>query len=282
MSELKTILVHLDAAPNGTQRLQLAQRLAQMHRARIEVLYAVLPTVLQFPYAFAGDAQAASMLMAFETEQRDRARAGFERERKASAGPGLAEADWHETSDEPLRAMTQRAWAADLLLLAQHDPDPKACSGLPPDFAAAVLIDSGKPGLVMPYIGAGPMLGQSTLIAWKPTAEAARAVTAALPLLQRTQKVHVAVWDEASAPGAAPPAVAIEPYLRNHGIAAIVHRCGRPGHDLGGLLLSLAADLQADMLVMGCYGHGRAREWLLGGVTRSVLQSMTLPVLMAH
>ena len=61
-----------------------------------------------------------------------------------------------------------------------------------------------------------------------------------------------------------------------------MHRGGRAGHDLGELLLSLAADLQADLLVMGCYGHGRAREWLLGGVTRSVLQSMTLPVLMAH
>jgi nucleotide-binding universal stress UspA family protein len=280
MTELKTILVHVDAAPNVVQRLQLAQRLAQMHRARIEVLYAVLPTVLQFPYAFAGDAQAASMLMAFETEQRERARATFERERKATAG--LAEATWHEATDEPLHAMKQLAWSADLLLLAQHDPDPKAYSGLPPDFAAAVLIDSGKPGLVMPYVGAGPSLGQTALIAWKPTAESARAVTAALPLLQRAQKVYVTVWDEATESDAPPPAVAIESYLRSHGIAPIVHRGGRPGRDLGELLLSLAADLQADLLVMGCYGHGRAREWLLGGVTRSVLQSMTLPVLMAH
>jgi nucleotide-binding universal stress UspA family protein len=134
----------------------------------------------------------------------------------------------------------------------------------------------------MPYVGAGPTVGQTALIAWKPTAESARAVTAALPLLQRAQKVYVAVWDEATQPDAPPPAVAIEPYLRSHGIAPIVHRGGRPHHDLGDLLLSLAADLQADLLVMGCYGRSRAREWLLGGVTRSVLQSMTLPVLMSH
>ena len=113
------------------------------------------PRCCSFPYAFAGDAQAASMLMSFETEQRERAHAAFERERKRHR-PGLAEAHWHESTDEPVRAMTQLAWGADLLLLAQHDPDPKAYSGVPPDFAASVLIDSGKPGLVMPYVGAGP------------------------------------------------------------------------------------------------------------------------------
>ena len=136
MSELKTILVHLDAAANGTQRLQLAQRLAQRHGAHIEVLYAVLPTVLQFPYAFAGDAQAASMLMGFETDQRERARAAFEHERKAN--PALSEARWYEATDEPVRAMTRHAWGVDLLLLAQHDPDPKVYSGLPPEFAETI------------------------------------------------------------------------------------------------------------------------------------------------
>jgi nucleotide-binding universal stress UspA family protein len=76
--------------------------------------------------------------------------------------------------------------------------------------------------------------------------------------------------------------VAIEPFLHHHGIKATVHRGGPPTRELGELLLSLAADLQADLLVMGCYGHGRAREWALGGATRTVLRSMTLPVLMVH
>ena len=280
MSEWKTILVHLDASTTSAQRLQAARQLAEQHGARIEVLYAVLPTVLQYPWAFTGDAQAASLLMGWESDQRERAKALFERERKAASG--LAEADWREASDEPVRALTQLAWGADLLVLGQHDPDPKAYSGVTPDFAAAVLIDSGKPGLVLPYVGADTGFGRTVLIAWKPTAEAGRAVAAALPLLQRAQKVHLAVWDEATDPAAPPPEVAIEPYLRRHGIAATVHRGGRPGHDLGALLLSLASDVQADLLVMGCYGRSRAREWLLGGVTRSVLHSLTLPVLMAH
>ena len=283
MRELKSVLLHLDASANAAARLQLARRLAQTHGARVEALYAVLPAVLQYPFAFAADGQGAALLMNYEAEQRERIKALFEQERKRGNGTAQAPMTWHETAEEPVRALTQQAWGADLLVLAQHDPDPKAYSGVPPEFAAAVLLESGKPGLVMPYISTGAEIGNQVLVAWKPTAESARAVTAALPILQRARQVHVAVWDEAAGNGgAAPPPVAIEPYLRHHGINATVHRGGPPTRELGDLLLSLAADLQADLLVMGCYGHGRAREWALGGATRTVLRSMTLPVLMVH
>jgi nucleotide-binding universal stress UspA family protein len=278
MSELKSILLHLDAAANTAQRLQFARRLAQAHGARIEAMYAVMPAVLQYPFAFTADGSGAALLMNYEAEQRARVKAAFEPAVRG-AGDSTAPA-WHEATDEPVRAFTQQAWAADLLLLAQHDPDPKAYSGVPPDFAAAVLLQSGKPGLVMPFIGAGNEIGNKVLVAWKPSAESARAVTAALPILQRARQVHLALWDEPGESAGASPA--IETYLRHHGVAATAHRGGRPTRELGELLLSLAADVQADLLVMGCYGHGRAREWVLGGVTRTVLRSMTLPVLMAH
>jgi len=281
MSELKSILLHLDAATNVDQRLELADRLGRAHGARVEAVYAVLPAVLQYPFAFAGDAQAAALLMGYETDQRARAKAAFERARKAP-GSTIA-APWHESSDEPLRALTQQAWAADLLVLAQHDPAPKAYSGVPPDFASAVLLESGKPGLLVPFIGAGPTLGQTVLVAWKASAESARAVTAALPILQRARQVHLAVWDESTtSEGDADAPLPIQTYLGHHGIAAKLHRGGPPNRELGEMLLSLASDVQADLLVMGCYGHGRAREWVLGGATRTVLGSMTLPVLMAH
>lgn len=278
MSEFKSILLHLDAASHTAARLAFARRLAQAHGARIEAMYAVMPAVLQYPFAFTADGSGAALLMNYEAEQRARVKAAFEQAVRASADS--AAPAWHEATDEPVRAVTQQAWAADLLLLAQHDPDPKAYSGVAPDFAAAVLLHSGKPGLVMPYIGAGGEVGNRVLVAWKPSAEAARAVTAALPFLQRARQVHLALWDEPGESDGAP--LAIEAYLRHHGVAASVHRGGRPTRELGELLLSLAADVQADLLVMGCYGHGRAREWVLGGVTRTVLRSMTLPVLMTH
>ena len=80
---------------------------------------------------------------------------------------------------------------------------------------------------------------------------------------------------------AAPVCSDIERYLGLHGIPAEVHSYGAHSRDVGEYMLSLASD-SADLLVMGCYGHGRIREWVLGGATHSVLRSMTLPVLMAH
>lgn len=280
MSELKSVLVHLDDdAAGSARRLHAAQRLAAAHAARLDTLYAVTPSLLQNPYAFTIEAGAASLLIAAETAQRERARNVFERERAGTAA--LAGVGWHEGRGEPVAAFVRRGWAADLLVLGQHDPDAAGQTGAPSDFATAVLIDSGKPALVLPYVDTGAALGDTVLVAWKPTRESARAVTAALPLLRRARQVHVIAWDEAVGTDTRTP-LEIEAFLQHHDIAATLHRGVRPSGGLGELLLSQAADLQADLLVMGCYGHGRAREWVLGGVTRTVLRSMTLPVLMVH
>jgi nucleotide-binding universal stress UspA family protein len=284
VSEFKSILLHLDAAANGDARLQFAVRLARAYGARIDALYAVLPAVLQYPFAFSGDAPGAVLLMNYEAEQRERIKAAFENGRRRAGGADAPAVTWHETTDEPVHALTRLAWGADLMLLGQHDPAPSAYSGVQPDFAASVLVASGKPGLVMPFIGAGDKLGETLLVAWKPSPEAARAVAAAMPLLQRAKRVHLACWDEAGEDSGDAPRP-IERYLANHGIAPTLHRstlAGPETHAVGELLLSLAADVQADLLVMGCYGHGRAHEWVLGGATRTVLQAMTLPVFMVH
>ncbi|WP_428421130.1 universal stress protein [Methylibium sp.] len=279
MSDLKSILVHLDDSSGSARRLQAAQRLAAAHAAQIDTLYAVMPSMLQNPYAFTIEAGAASLLIEAENEQRERARAAFEQERRAAGGmPGVK---WSETRGEPVSAFVRRAWGADLLVLGQHDPDHTVYAGVPPDFTASVLIDSGKPALVLPYVDTGPTLGDTVIVAWKSTRESARAVTAALPLLQRALSVHVMAWDETPDADQRTP-LEIESFLQRHDVTATVHRDAPPTGGLGELLLSQAADLLADLLVMGCYGHGRAREWVLGGVTRTVLRSMTLPVLMAH
>ena len=277
MSELKTMLLHVDASANIGARLEWASAFARMHDAHLAVSYAVLPSALH-PYALAGDGQAAAWLIEVDAEQQERAKAAFKREVARAGRPDAL--SWVEASGPPLQASVGHAWRADMLLLAQHDPSAQTYSGVPGDFASAVLLASGKPGLVMPYIGGRATLGQNVLVAWKPTPESARAVSAALPILQRAEQVHVVVWNESD--GDEPALPDIDPYLRAHGVAPIVHRGGRPSSELGELLLSRAADLQADMLVMGCYGHGRAVEWVLGGVTRTILRSMTVPVLMAH
>ena len=138
---------------------------------------------------------------------------------------------------------------------------------------------SGKPALIVPYIGAPKTTAQTIVIAWKETPEAARAVSAAMPLLQRASQVHVVCWsqDEAKVGGVR---LDLKGYLALSGVDAVWHQEGGEPERLGDLLLSRAFDLHADLLVMGCYGHSRAREWVLGGTSRTILQTMTLPVLM--
>jgi nucleotide-binding universal stress UspA family protein len=126
-----------------------------------------------------------------------------------------------------------------------------------------------------------PVIGETAVIAWKPTREAALAISAAMPLLQRARRVHVLVWGREDA-GEGGHLLSLDGYLKLHGVDAVWHRHGAEPQALGELLLSRVCDLEADLLVMGCYGHSRAREWVLGGTSRTVLRSMTVPVLMVH
>lgn len=278
MNEIRSILLHLDASAGSAQRLHAAHRLAKTLGAQLEVLYAVTPAVLQYPMAINADSQLAAMLATLDVETRERARVAFERECTAGNMPDVA---WDESSDCPIPAFKRRAFETDLLVLAQLDADARPHAQVPPDFAASVLIETGKPALLLPHIHTGADIGRTVLIAWKDAPEAVHAVTAALPMLRRAQAVHVVAWDE-SDPTMPLHLLPVERFLSRHGISVTVHRMGPPTADLGELLLSMATDVQADLIVMGCYGHSRAREWLLGGATRTLLQSMTVPVLMAH
>jgi nucleotide-binding universal stress UspA family protein len=278
MNDFKTLLLHLDAVPMSRSRLEIVKQLATAQGARIEVLYAVMPLIMQYPFALATDGYAAGELAQCQADLRDAAKAAFERESRAAS---LTDTVWRDTQDEPVRAFRDHAWTADLMVLSQHDPNAAAATCVRSDFVASVLVDTGKPGLVLPYIPVTPGFGQNVLVAWKATPESARALTAALPILQRARTVHVASWAESRNNGHGSTSPAVQ-FLERHGVTAVMHHCGPSSPEVGELLLSYAADLQADLLVMGCYGHGRAREWALGGATRTILQSMTLPVLMVH
>jgi nucleotide-binding universal stress UspA family protein len=135
--------------------------------------------------------------------------------------------------------------------------------------------------LLAPYAGEYTRLDGTVVVAWNGSIEAARAVSQALPILQRAARVVVAHFE--SGEPADPPAQSPEllPWLGRHGVAAELYE-QHTGSDTGNALLSLAAEQQASLVVMGGYGHTRFRELMLGGMTRTVLQKMGRPVLMAH
>lgn len=276
-TSLAQLLVHLDASPQALQRLDVACRLGQAHGAAVAALYAVMPSLVALPFSPEIGADMAASLLSIDEEQRARVRTAFDQSRPASD----AHATWAEICElSSTGAFSQQALYADLLVLGQRDPS-SASPGVPVDFVESVLADSGKPALILPYINVPAGIGETVVIAWKPTREAARAVRAAVPLLQHARSVQVLTWGKDDE-GISGERLDLSRYLALHGVEAIWHQEGKEPRALGELLLSRAFDLNADLLVMGCYGHSRAREWVLGGTSRTVLEAMTLPVLMAH
>lgn len=278
MDSLKSVLVHLDASTHCGQRLSAAASLARRHQAQVLALYSVVPPSLQYAYANGVSADILERLRPLDDERRAGARKAFD---QAVAG-GLENARWLEPGSEGVsRDFSRQALYCDLLVLGQRESDDKGEAGVRADFVETVLMDSGKPALVVPYIGAPADLGRVIMISWKESRETARAVTAAMPLLQKAERVHIANWgDEQSAEHRRIDALVA--HLQRHGVAPVVHHYGRESGDVGAYMLSAAADLTADLVVMGAYGHSRAREWVLGGATRTLLASMTVPVLMSH
>ena len=122
------------------------------------------------------------------------------------------------------------------------------------------------------------------MLAWDAGREAARAVSDAMPFLERAEQVTVMAVNPSSGEGdhGEEPGADIALHLARHGVKAEVHQTESPDISVGDELLSRIADDGSDMLVMGAYGHTRLRELVLGGVTRSILEQMTVPVLMSH
>ena len=122
------------------------------------------------------------------------------------------------------------------------------------------------------------------MIAWDAGREAARAVSDALPLLKRAKAVEVAVFnaERRRREHGEQPGADVSLFLSRHGVKVTVAQQSGADFEVGAQVLSRAADTSADLIVMGAYGHSRVRELVLGGVTRTILESMTVPVLMSH
>ena len=166
----------------------------------------------------------------------------------------------------------------DLTVVRQAEPD----KGTPaPLIVEAALFETGRPALVVPYIQKGGMVLDRIMVCWDGTRTAARAVGDAMPFLTRAKSVEIVAVNEAGTSDEVPGADLVH-HLGHHGVTAEIKQIVAPDTDAANLLLSHAADSSTDFMVMGGYGHSRLREFILGGVTRTMLESMTIPVLMSH
>jgi nucleotide-binding universal stress UspA family protein len=277
VNPIRSILMLADTSPRTTTRLTVARELAERHDAEVTALFAATPLRAQTDGRFGAVAGAASAIG--EPDLREMARDRLLHD--ITGGEELARVRWAEVVREPvLQAVVQHALCTDLLVLGQRDP---AIPGhdLPAGFTESLLIESGKPALIVPDTGSAASAPECVLVAWKPSREAARAVTAALPFLVQAREVHVASWSRNAVVGAA-GGLDIVGHLKAHGITPILHQRGHEPRSIGAELTTLAAQVGAQWLVMGCYGHGRLREQVLGGATRSLMHTASLPLLMVH
>ena len=194
-----------------------------------------------------------------------------------TAGVAVETLSFKATAGRVGDAVGRLARRFDAIILQQPDPKGPDTS----DILEGALFQSGHPLIVVPYIRAQPQI-RTALVAWDGSASAARAVSDALPVLALARHVEVVTVGDKLGRDTHLSGAALARHLVHHGIAAEPKRLLGEDIDVANMLLSHAADAGADFLVMGGYGHSRLREIVLGGVTREILRSMTVPVLMSH
>jgi nucleotide-binding universal stress UspA family protein len=273
----KTILVHVDSGQRTAARLQFALGIARDSNAHLVGLHAIsVPRMPAYAAVEGGDMVREYQEKAI-AEMAARARAGFDHVTGPSGYPSV---EWRESRADAAEIVPVHARYADLVVLGQANGNDT--SGVETDFVDRVLLAAARPVLVIPYAGQFTTLGTRVLIGWNASPEATRAVTDALPLLERAAEVNVVAFNPQGAPHGEVPGADIALWLARHGVKVTVSHERGTDIDAGNLLLSRAADMDVDLVVMGAYGHSRMQELILGGATRTILQSMTVPVLMSH
>lgn len=274
----RTIVVHVDRAPNAAARIELAAQLALREGAHlIGAAMTGVPRYMLAGSPYEGSGVLIADHLRHASERATQALAKFE---EIATRIGVPHEQRRHNVDE-YAGLCLQARYADLLVLGQADPNDRDEGGLLLDLPEQVLLHGGRAVLLVPRSGSFSPPARHALVAWNGSREAARAVSTALPLLQQVEQVTLAVLGASQGDHGEEPGADIALYLARHDVKVNVMVLPRPA-DAGQAILALAGELRADLLVMGAYGHSRWREMVLGGATRSVLAQATLPVLMMH
>lgn len=275
----KTIVVHLDSGARCAVRIDLAIGIAKRHGSR---LVGIAPTGMpDVMVAMNGAVPDTVEFIATSAALRENAERSAREFEKRCAAAGVAAFETHVEIQESADAVVRWGRCSDLIVVGQTDTT-ISVAGVALDFPQQVLLRAGAPLLVVPYAGTFTSIGSNALIGWKDTREAARALRDALPLLGDAKRVTLlAICEQPELGEADPTLAAAAAWIASHGLPVGTQRDVDLA-SVGDQLLSRAADLSADMIVIGGYGHSRVREWVLGGATRHLLQQMTVPTLLSH
>jgi nucleotide-binding universal stress UspA family protein len=275
----KSILVHLDDTSAGERRMSVAVATARRFGAGLVAVYFAPQPTTEVDRAELPPPEIS--LRMSQGEARDRVESAL---RARAADAGVTAVDVRVLPADRIDRAIAEMRCADLSILGQHDPD-RDRAGFGRRLAEQAVMANGGPVLFLPYAPSTVAVGETVIVAWDGGREAARAARDALPLLRTAKRVvmlSLLGYRFRTADDALRSQARLAAYFGAHGIRAESRDmpCTIDRH--GELLLSQVADLGADLVVMGAYGHARVRELMLGGVTRIMLDSMTVPVLMSH
>lgn len=293
---IKTVLVHMTGTDCDRSVLAMGLEAVRPHAGHMECLRVVTDPaalVAQAAQLDMGTSMVlADMLNTLEQQDRektDRARAAMTEFCKsenialadAPPGPGAVSAAWRETpAADEFERITQFARYHDLVVLAGG---PERTGRLSAEGLGSILVGSGRPVLLAPQ--KPPKAPIKTIaVAWKDAPEAARAITASMPLLAKADRIEVLSANEqdARAKECLDCSESVVRQLRWHGLNAYGHFVIPAGRSVPNAVLESAHGVHADLLVMGAYGHSRLREFVFGGFTQRILEGVDLPVLLFH
>lgn len=276
----KTVLVHVDESKHASERIKIAATVAMAEGAHLigTATTGASRYLVQTRMLAEMDPNLGEHLR-FLRERAERGLADFE---TTARKIGIPSFEKRLVDDEAGGGICLQARYADLVVIGQNDPR-EISPVVMPDFPQYVVLHSGRPVLLVPHQGRFDTIGKRVLIGWDESMAATRTITNAIPLLRRADIVEVAVFNPESQPQVhgAVPGSDIALYLARHDIKVDVLQ-RKTDAEVGDALLSLANEVNADLIVLGGYGHARFREIMLGGVTSTVLDTMTVPVLMSH
>lgn len=274
----RNMMVCLDDSAHSAKRLQFALELARHHGAHLTGLH--LSYMPQVPYlAYDGVEPLFVRLEAELDKRQELAREAFT---GAAAAAGV-DCAWLAARSQDMEAVIAYARVSDLIIVGQPDPADTA-TYIGEGFPGRFLLGVARPVLITPNALPLKSTFDSIIVAWNGSRESARALNDALPLLQAAERVTVlTVRRDDWLPGTTVPEPDIAAFLQRHGVVADVLE-NVTGENAGEWLLARAEDLEipADLIVAGAYGHSRLTELILGGVTRTLLEEMRVPVLFSH
>jgi nucleotide-binding universal stress UspA family protein len=277
--KLCDILVHVDQSPRAQMRLDMAAELARQHGAHLTALQVI---DVAMPVMALGDGGGGVVIAELMEQMRQSAlvvgvklKAAFE---TVLAREGIM-GEWRQVEGTTREILALHGRYADLLVLGQDDPESDSAGLL-----EAVVFDSGRPVLAIPFAGSFKTIGKRVLVGWNASREASRALHDALPLIAKAETVTVFLANPTRGLDGhgEEPGADIARHMVRHGLKVEVAKVIADDVPDSALLLNHASDMGADLLVMGAYGHSRLREFILGGMTRSLLREMTVPVLLSH